>query len=83
LNNFYILDLLISWGLSIFLYYFFDTGISEYTIAITILATGTSWPDLIASKIASQHQPSADSAIANINARFGINTITEIWSVSF
>lgn len=68
---------------AIFLFYCVDTGISEYTIAITILATGTSWPDLIASKIASQHQPTADSAIANINARFGIHTTTETLSVLF
>lgn len=46
-----------------------ETGISDYTLALTVLAIGTSWPDLIASKIAAEHQPTADSAIANINAR--------------
>lgn len=45
------------------------TGISKYTLALTVLAAGTSLPDLIASKIAAEIQPTADSAIANINAR--------------
>lgn len=46
-----------------------ETGVSDYVLALTILAVGTSWPDLIASKIAAKHLPTADSAIANINAR--------------
>jgi magnesium/proton exchanger len=45
------------------------TGVPDYALALTVLAIGTSWPDLIASKIAAEHQPTADSAIANINAR--------------
>lgn len=48
---------------------FMLTGISKYTLALTVLAAGTSLPDLIASKIAAEIQPTADSAIANINAR--------------
>ncbi|XP_024369000.1 magnesium/proton exchanger 1 isoform X3 [Physcomitrium patens] len=49
------------------------TGVSDYVLALTILAVGTSWPDLIASKIAAKHLPTADSAIANINASNCIN----------
>ncbi|KAG0568944.1 hypothetical protein KC19_6G053800 [Ceratodon purpureus] len=54
------------------------TGISDYTLALTVLAVGTSWPDLIASKIAADHQPTADSAIANINASNCINVYVGI-----
>ncbi|CAA0828213.1 Magnesium/proton exchanger [Striga hermonthica] len=42
------------------------TGIDAYVIAFTALAAGTSWPDLVASKIAAERQITADSAIANI-----------------
>ncbi|KAJ8506870.1 hypothetical protein OPV22_007756 [Ensete ventricosum] len=42
------------------------TGINSYVIAFTALASGTSWPDLVASKIAAERQITADSAIANI-----------------
>ncbi|XP_052196822.1 magnesium/proton exchanger-like isoform X2 [Diospyros lotus] len=42
------------------------TGINQYVIAFTALAAGTSWPDLVASKIAAERQTTADSAIANI-----------------
>lgn len=45
-------------------------GISGYIIALTALASGTSWPDLVASKIAAERQKTADSAIANITCRF-------------
>jgi magnesium/proton exchanger len=45
------------------------TGINPYVIAFTALASGTSWPDLVASKIAAERQLTADSAIANITCR--------------
>lgn len=45
-------------------------GIDSYVIAFTALAAGTSWPDLMASKIAAERQITADSAIANITCRF-------------
>lgn len=45
-------------------------GINPYVIAFTALASGTSWPDLVASKIAAERQLTADSAIANITCRF-------------
>ncbi|KAL6907841.1 hypothetical protein ACP4OV_002011 [Aristida adscensionis] len=45
------------------------TGVSPYVIAFTALAAGTSWPDLVASKIAAERQVTADSAIANITCR--------------
>eukprot|EP00252_Welwitschia_mirabilis_P015546 TRINITY_DN3422_c0_g1_i1.p1 TRINITY_DN3422_c0_g1~~TRINITY_DN3422_c0_g1_i1.p1 ORF type:complete len:423 (+),score=66.32 TRINITY_DN3422_c0_g1_i1:465-1733(+) len=45
------------------------TGINPYVIAFTALASGTSWPDLVASKIAAERQETADSAIANITCR--------------
>lgn len=54
------------------------TGISKYTLALTVLAAGTSLPDLIASKIAAEIQPTADSAIANINASNCINVYVGI-----
>ena len=50
-------------------------GINAYVIAFTALAAGTSWPDLVASKIAAQRQTTADSAIANITCRFDSLTL--------
>ena len=44
-------------------------GVNPYVIAFTALAAGTSWPDLVASKIAAERQLTADSAIANITCR--------------
>ena len=52
------------------IYVFAFPGINAYVIAFTALAGGTSWPDLIASKIAAERQTTADSAIANITCRF-------------
>ncbi|GAA0162056.1 secondary carrier transporter [Lithospermum erythrorhizon] len=49
------------------------TGINPYVIAFTALAGGTSWPDLVASKIAAERQLTADSAIANITCSNSVN----------
>ncbi|XP_006479976.1 magnesium/proton exchanger isoform X2 [Citrus sinensis] len=49
------------------------TGINAYVIAFTALASGTSWPDLVASKIAAERQITADSAIANITCSNSVN----------
>ncbi|KAK9983699.1 hypothetical protein SO802_033224 [Lithocarpus litseifolius] len=49
------------------------TGINSYVIAFTALAAGTSWPDLVASKIAAERQTTADSAIANITCSNSVN----------
>ncbi|GLU07373.1 hypothetical protein SLE2022_243340 [Rubroshorea leprosula] len=49
------------------------TGINAYVIAFTALASGTSWPDLVASKIAAERQLTADSAIANIICSNSVN----------
>ncbi|KAL3648045.1 hypothetical protein CASFOL_009013 [Castilleja foliolosa] len=49
------------------------TGINSYIIAFTALAAGTSWPDLVASKIAAERQITADSAIANITCSNSVN----------
>ncbi|XP_047967281.1 magnesium/proton exchanger-like [Salvia hispanica] len=49
------------------------TGIDAYVIAFTALAAGTSWPDLMASKIAAERQITADSAIANITCSNSVN----------
>ncbi|XP_050364658.1 magnesium/proton exchanger [Argentina anserina] len=49
------------------------TGINPYVIAFTALASGTSWPDLVASKIAAKRQLTADSAIANITCSNSVN----------
>ncbi|KAL0457918.1 UNVERIFIED_CONTAM: Magnesium/proton exchanger [Sesamum latifolium] len=49
------------------------TGISPYVIAFTALAAGTSWPDLVASKIAAERQLTADSAMANITCSNSVN----------
>ncbi|CAN0889035.1 Magnesium/proton exchanger [Linum grandiflorum] len=49
------------------------TGINPYVIALTALASGTSWPDLVASKIAAERQLTADSAIANITCSNSVN----------
>ncbi|GMH28576.1 hypothetical protein Nepgr_030419 [Nepenthes gracilis] len=49
------------------------TGINAYVIALTALASGTSWPDLVASKIAAERQTTADSAIANIICSNSVN----------
>nr|GMD64003.1 pentatricopeptide repeat-containing protein At3g62890 [Ipomoea batatas] len=48
-------------------------GINPYVIAFTALAAGTSWPDLVASKIAAERQLTADSAIANITCSNSVN----------
>ncbi|MFS7895965.1 hypothetical protein Hanom_Chr02g00159051 [Helianthus anomalus] len=48
----------------------FISGLNAYVIAFTALASGTSWLDLVASKIAAERQTTADSAIANITCRF-------------
>uniref|UniRef100_A0A0E0J564 Sodium/calcium exchanger membrane region domain-containing protein n=1 Tax=Oryza nivara TaxID=4536 RepID=A0A0E0J564_ORYNI len=49
------------------------TGVSPYVIAFTALAAGTSWPDLVASKIAAERQITADSAITNITCSNSVN----------
>ncbi|XP_022934808.1 magnesium/proton exchanger isoform X1 [Cucurbita moschata] len=49
------------------------SGINPYVIAFTALASGTSWPDLVASKIAAERQTTADSAIANITCSNSVN----------
>ncbi|KAG9443816.1 hypothetical protein H6P81_015156 [Aristolochia fimbriata] len=49
------------------------TGVNPYVIAFTALAAGTSWPDLVASKIAAERQETADSAIANITCSNSVN----------
>ncbi|XP_021722365.1 magnesium/proton exchanger-like [Chenopodium quinoa] len=49
------------------------TGLNAYVIAFTALAAGTSWPDLVASKIAAERQTTADSAIANITCSNSVN----------
>ncbi|XP_072955233.1 magnesium/proton exchanger [Typha angustifolia] len=49
------------------------TGVNPYIIAFTALASGTSWPDLVASKIAAERQVTADSAIANITCSNSVN----------
>ncbi|KAL6339817.1 hypothetical protein AAG906_034905 [Vitis piasezkii] len=49
------------------------SGINSYVIAFTALAAGTSWPDLVASKIAAERQTTADSAIANIICSNSVN----------
>ncbi|CAM6082958.1 unnamed protein product [Calypogeia fissa] len=54
------------------------SGIKNYVIAITVLASGTSWPDLVASKIAVARGTSADSGIANINTSNCINVFVGI-----
>ncbi|GER24728.1 sodium/calcium exchanger [Striga asiatica] len=48
-------------------------SIDAYVIAFTALAAGTSWPDLVASKIAAERQITADSAIANITCSNSVN----------
>lgn len=54
-------------------------GINAFVLAITVLAAGTSWPDLVASKIAVAHSDTADSGIANINARFASNPFKPLY----
>ncbi|XP_051132169.1 magnesium/proton exchanger-like [Andrographis paniculata] len=61
------------------------TGINPYVIAFTALAAGTSWPDLVASKIAAERQITADSAIANITCSNSVNIYIGIgvpWLIS-
>ncbi|KAK4441783.1 Magnesium/proton exchanger [Sesamum alatum] len=45
----------------------------QVLVAFTALAAGTSWPDLVASKIAAERQLTADSAIANITCSNSVN----------
>eukprot|EP00249_Psilotum_nudum_P011564 c23245_g1_i1 orf=568-2034(-) len=49
------------------------TGVKPYAISLTALATGTSWPDLVASVIAADCQATADSALANITCSNSVN----------
>ncbi|XP_044363854.1 magnesium/proton exchanger 1 [Triticum aestivum] len=61
------------------------TGLNPYVIAFTALAAGTSWPDLVASKIAAERQVTADSAIANITCSNSVNIYVGIgvpWSIN-
>ncbi|KAF3784071.1 Magnesium/proton exchanger [Nymphaea thermarum] len=61
------------------------TGINSYVIAFTALASGTSWPDLVASKLAAERQVTADSAIANITCSNAVNIYIGIgipWLIS-
>ncbi|XP_022155297.1 magnesium/proton exchanger isoform X3 [Momordica charantia] len=61
------------------------SGINPYVIAFTALASGTSWPDLVASKIAAERQTTADSAIANITCSNSVNIYVGIgvpWLIS-
>ncbi|KAG0475774.1 hypothetical protein HPP92_015460 [Vanilla planifolia] len=61
------------------------TDINPYVIAFTALAAGTSWPDLVASKIAAERQITADSAIANITCSNSVNIYIGIgipWLIS-
>ncbi|EPS70794.1 hypothetical protein M569_03962, partial [Genlisea aurea] len=55
-----------------------STGIDPYVIALTALAAGTSWPDLVASKIAAERQITADSALANITCSNSVNIFVGI-----
>ncbi|KAG6551758.1 hypothetical protein Mapa_006849 [Marchantia paleacea] len=54
------------------------TGINRYAISIIVLASGSSFPDLIASKIAVERGNTADSGIANINTSNCINVFVGI-----
>ncbi|KAL2609756.1 hypothetical protein R1flu_028329 [Riccia fluitans] len=54
------------------------TGLNSYAISILILASGSSFPDLIASKIALERGSTADSGIANINCSNCINVFVGI-----
>ncbi|GLJ34086.1 hypothetical protein SUGI_0685220 [Cryptomeria japonica] len=61
------------------------TGLNKYVTAFTALASGTSWPDLIGSKIAAERQTTADSAIANITCSNSANIFVGIgipWLIS-
>ncbi|AES82424.1 magnesium/proton exchanger, putative [Medicago truncatula] len=42
---------------------------SYLDLSFTALTSGTSWPDLVVSKIAAERQKTADSAIVNITCR--------------
>ncbi|OAE20434.1 hypothetical protein AXG93_4905s1340 [Marchantia polymorpha subsp. ruderalis] len=54
------------------------SGINRYAISIIVLASGSSFPDLIASKIAVERGNTADSGIANINTSNCINVFVGI-----
>ncbi|KAL4202729.1 hypothetical protein AMTRI_Chr02g222570 [Amborella trichopoda] len=49
------------------------TKLTDLKLSFTALASGTSWPDLVASKIAAERQTTADSAIANITCSNSVN----------
>ncbi|XP_044492928.1 magnesium/proton exchanger isoform X3 [Mangifera indica] len=49
------------------------TQLTDLISCVTALAAGTSWPDLVASKIAAERQITADSAIANITCSNSVN----------
>eukprot|EP00897_Mesotaenium_endlicherianum_P001528 jgi/Mesen1/1402/ME000130S00487 len=49
------------------------SGLHIFVTAIVLVAVGTSIPDLLASKIATELSPEADAAIANINGSNAVN----------
>eukprot|EP00397_Hematodinium_sp_SG-2012_P002927 GEMP01002935.1.p1 GENE.GEMP01002935.1~~GEMP01002935.1.p1 ORF type:complete len:635 (+),score=92.31 GEMP01002935.1:991-2895(+) len=59
-------------------------GIPDSITAITLVALGTSLPDLFASKIAAQSEPHADTSIGNINGSNAVNVFLGLgisWSM--
>ncbi|CAI5448866.1 unnamed protein product [Caenorhabditis angaria] len=48
-------------------------GFSESTVAITLVALGTSLPDTFASKIAAESESSADNAVGNVTGSNSVN----------
>ncbi|KAL3689800.1 hypothetical protein R1sor_016109 [Riccia sorocarpa] len=54
------------------------SGLNSYAVSILILASGSSFPDLIASRIAVERGSTADSGIANINCSNCINVFVGI-----
>uniref|UniRef100_A0A1I7S9Y8 Calx-beta domain protein n=1 Tax=Bursaphelenchus xylophilus TaxID=6326 RepID=A0A1I7S9Y8_BURXY len=53
-------------------------GLKDVVTAITLVAVGTSVPDLFASKLATQQDPTADAAIGNVTGSNAVNVFLGI-----
>ncbi|CAD5223464.1 unnamed protein product [Bursaphelenchus okinawaensis] len=53
-------------------------GLKDVVTAITLVAVGTSVPDLFASKLATQQDPTADAAVGNVTGSNAVNVFLGI-----
>merc|ERR1719330_631379 len=60
-------------------------GVPDIVTAITFVALGTSMPDLFASKVAAQEDPTADASIVNVTGSNSVNVFLGLglpWTIA-